>query len=170
MTKDVPDWQEDHSPTEPYEITISHATRRTKAIATRRKQDCRLWEGMTSEMESAAEAIRIAIALQVGEVGMARSSFERLDRGYDLMTNIAWQRRVIKAYRSWCDDTPDTTMRITIWVLYEGGSPVAVDRAERRRNGWAKEEVHRGVEVYLEDRMRREVAESIKFDLGGETC
>lgn len=170
MAKDALDWQEAHSPTEPYEITISRATRRTTAIATRRKQDCRLWDGMTSEMESAAEAIRIAVALLAGEVGMARSSFERLDRGWDLMTNIDWQRRVLDAYKSWCDDTPKTTLRITIWVLYEGGSPARVDRAEHRRNGWAKEEVHRGIEVYLEDRFRREVAETITFDKGGETC
>lgn len=168
MSRDTLDWQEDHSPTEPYEITISKAARRTTAIATRRKQDCRLWEGMTSEMESAAEAIRIAVALIAGEVGMARSSFERLDRGYDLMTNIAWQRRMIDAYKSWCDDTPKTTLRITIWVLYEGESAATVDRYERRRGGWAKGEVHRGIEVYLEDRIRREVAENIKFDLGGE--
>ena len=82
MTRDALDWQEAHDPTEPYELIVSKATRRTRHVARRRKQDCRIFDGMTAEMESAAEAIVRAVQVIAGHVSYARPSFERVDRAY----------------------------------------------------------------------------------------
>ena len=158
---DPEDWQERHSPTEPYEITISRATRRTKVIARRRKQDCRLWEGMTPQMESAAQALVRAVQMVAGHASYARSGFERIDRAFTGDCDGAWLASLVEAYRSWSEeaDAKGVVVGAVLKVLYFGASLRETDRAWKRRNGWAKEQVHRGLELYLAAGWRARIAE-----------
>lgn len=158
------EYQEAHSPTEPYEIVISKATRRTTHVARRRKQDCRLWDGMTSEMESAAEAIVRAVYVISGQASYARSSFERVDRSHPADTSVSYLQGLVEAYNSWVDDAEERGVIVgaVLKVLYHGASLRETDRSWKRRNGWAKEQVDRGLELYLSLTWRARIAEGVK--------
>jgi hypothetical protein len=160
---DALDWQERHSPTEPYELVVSKATRRTKAVARRRKQDCRLWEGMTPEMESAAQAIVKAVYILSGHASFARSGFERVDKAHEGDFDGAWLASLLQAYHSWTGEAQDKGIipGAVLGVLYHGEGLTATDRAWKRRKGWAKEQVHRGLELYLSAGWRARAAERL---------
>lgn len=135
----------------PVEITGIGPTGRpvTLGIAMRRRSEARLWESFTPDHERAA--LRIGGAFMVIErgVGLQESMLAQAMReggpGGGLPTTA-----LIDDYFAWGREC--TRRRIShaaiMDVLGYGKSCRQVERDRRRRNGWAREELAQGLDLY----------------------
>ena len=135
------DWQERHSPTEAVEVRIDH--RRTKQVCTRRKPDARMFNAMTLAEQKAADRIRAAVLLRIGEVACKVQDPNRLHgRAAEEpeCAKVDWERQLLRDYDRWiaAARAQGLSPSDVIQIIVHGQSCAQQDRERRQRNGTAK--------------------------------
>lgn len=148
---DALEYQEAHSPTVLVENVVSHQGRgRTKIAYRRRAADERLWSGLNSDEQRAAEELgRVWHYITAGMTAKAQQ-YERLDRGQASAQDIAV--RLVATYRRWRARLKPVERSACIAVLFESMSIREAAKAYRRDNGWPRANIGKCLDRWIEIR------------------
>lgn len=149
VVKEPSDWQEDHSPTDNYEVRLTGQKKTT--IARRRKSDARLWESMSGHQQDAA--IRIARAFELITSGTAAraQTYERSGI-VGIRPPSRAQIEVVEEYFQWAEAVlrAHLSHAAVVDVLVVGESCHSVDSARSKRNGWTKQNLLDCLNIYCQ--------------------
>ncbi len=151
------DWQERHSPTE--EVVLRDLDGRGKRVlrsARRRKIDARLWDGLSSHQQDAAEAIVQAYQDIVRGLGFSTMLFQQPEVILALTHHgpeFTREDRVAARYRAfswWVSraELNEIDWQAILAVLIEGFSVREVDCRAGRRKGWARQNLADGLDLF----------------------
>lgn len=119
-------------------------------VAQRRVSDARLWDSLSADEELAAQRIADAFASLDRGLGVRNVSIENGTGQGGPFKGIAFTN-LVDAYFAWGREC--TKRRIDhsaiMDVLGYGRSCKATDRARRRQNGYTRDEIAKGLELYL---------------------
>lgn len=148
--------QEAHSPTVPdmikmnvYDSVSGRVIRKEVQQATRRKADARIWGAFSPEQEKAAEQIQAAWSVLAGDVNVRIGGY-----GSEGGRPLGEDKRVqlVSYYREWANNARKDGFDASaiMEVLCYGAGLREVERSRSRRNGWAKDNLHDGLDRYAE--------------------
>lgn len=161
------DWQRRHSPVARTRIVLARTidpdtgelVEHAGSSPRRRVADARLWEAMTAHQQDAAEWIQRGFVALVGELAIRTSRvFEdeiARNRCYDkALASVERDAMALLAYKRWvreCAARGDN-IAAALNVLCFGADCASVDKASRRRHGWARERLFEALDVYCKVR------------------
>lgn len=147
---DALDYQELHSPTVEVENVVSLQGRRTKVAYRRRAAEERLWSGLNSDEQRAADELgRVWQYITAGMTAKAQQ-YERLDRGQALTGDIAVQ--LVTTYRRWRMRLAPVERSACIAVLFEGLSVTDAAKAYGRASAWPRANIGKCLDRWIEIR------------------
>lgn len=147
--KEPTDWQEEHSPTDNYEVRLTGQKKTT--IARRRKSDARLWESMTGHQQDAATRIAWAFELITSGTSAKAQTYERSGI-VGIRPPSRAQIEVVEEYFQWAEAVLHARLShaAVVDILVMGESCRAVDAARSKRNGWAKTNLLDCLNIYCQ--------------------
>lgn len=148
--------QERHSKTEPVNVKMPVYDSVTKRVirqeiqqSRRRKADARVWDSFSPEQEKAAEQIQAAWSVLAGDVNVKIGRY-----GSNGGRPLGEDKRVqlVGYYREWANNARKDGFDASaiMEILCYGAGLREVERDRRRRNGWAKDNLHDGLDRYAE--------------------
>lgn len=153
-------WQERQAPTTAVEVRLGQRLERQgdgrlavvtlgRVTARRRRVDARLWDGLSSEEQAAAECIWQAFAVIARGMGLASCALPR-ERVDGTPAGGDGAHRLVDLYFRWARRcTAEGVEHATVMdVLGYGYSCAETDRKRRRRKGHARAQLDAGLALY----------------------
>lgn len=159
--REATDWQEGHSPTEAVLVRVSD--KRQKEQSRRRKQDARLFDAIEAAglerpaiwvirgFEALTGPVSVRIASLEARVSGRGDREERMARAAMLRAEeIGAIAKMKDAYVSWGAECTrrGISHAAIVDVLCFGKTPNQVDKDRRKWNGWAKDNMMRGLQLF----------------------
>lgn len=150
VSLDALHWQERHSPTETIEVRIT--SERSKVQTRRRKQDARLYDGLTSHQIKAMENIDAGFRALTQGGGMSKMRFEARIPAGDSPAPGQRHDWLERTYMEWHRQTQiegGINGAAVLDIVVFGKGTGAVDKLRKKRKGWARENlIEEGLKLY----------------------
>ena len=144
------DWQERHSPTEAVEVRVTGERRR---VATRRrKQDARVFDGLSSYHEQAMMDILAAFLYVIGGAGYRSFRYERIIPGARPLHGN--EEKLREHYKEWIDMGARGAFKLkpALAIIVEAKSYTITASLFNKRRSWVKDNFHDSLMTYCEIR------------------
>lgn len=145
------DWQEKQAPTEKVMVQITGT--RLRQQGRRRKMDARLIEAIGPERERAMDEICAARRILTEGMGGLVMRYDQEVRGGAAASSESaddYRQRLIRQYTDWGRACAVNGIHrsAVMQIISDGHSPSAVDKGLRKGNGWAKDNLIAGLDLY----------------------
>lgn len=132
------------------EAVIEPLTRRRVGYVLTRRPTRRIWSGLSPVQKRAADYIARGVEGYASRLGISTVRLsERLDTG---VADDTWLLDFVADYNRWADACRDyrISRHAVVDVLVRGEPLRRVERAHRRRNGWARQNLTDGVQLFCD--------------------
>lgn len=150
------DWQERHSPTVEYTVRgdvrvdgTLKVRREVIGVARRRHSDARLFDSLGEQQQKAMQEIERAHKHHVRGLGVQA-------RRYDVMVSpgvfdLDAVEDLLSQYMQWREESVGKGIDVeaVMSIVVDGFYPRTVDRARQRRHGWARDQLDRALDLWI---------------------